>query len=72
MERPEFDITISSKGKLKVQIKGVKGKRCIELADLIRDIVGKEESRELTADYYEMDGAVRINTDVKARTRGNS
>ena len=72
MERPEFDITISNKGKLKVHIKGVKGNRCIELADLIRDIVGKEDSRELTADYYEMDGAVRINTDVRARTRDRS
>lgn len=66
MERPELDISIARNGKLKVQIKGVKGKRCVELADLLRDIIGREESRHLTADYYEMEGAVRINTRVKA------
>jgi len=65
MERPEFEITINKKGKMKVHIKGVKGFRCTEMADLIKEIVGREEERQLTADYYEQDGAVRIHTQVK-------
>ena len=41
MERPEFDITIDKSGKLKVHVKGAHGAQCLELADLIRDIIGK-------------------------------
>ena len=69
MERPEFNVTITPKGKVKVEIKGVKGQRCIELADLLKEIVGKEEQRQLTADYYAPDGKVRIDAKVRESTR---
>ena len=65
MERPEFDITITPAGKVKVHVKGVKGQRCVEMADLIRDLVGKEDERQLTTDYYAQEGRVRINVHVK-------
>jgi hypothetical protein len=68
MERPEFNVTITPKGKVKVEIKGVKGQRCIELADLLREIVGKEEQRQLTADYYAPDAKVRIDAKVREST----
>ncbi|HWL94567.1 MAG TPA: DUF2997 domain-containing protein [Phycisphaerae bacterium] len=65
MERPEFDITIGKDGKVRVEVKGTSGKRCLELADLIKEIVGHEEKRSLTAEYYAPDGKVRIDTKVK-------
>ncbi len=65
MERPEFDITITSTGKVKVEVKGVKGKRCVQLADLIKEIVGREDERHLLPEYYEQEGAVRIFTKVR-------
>lgn len=64
MEHPEFNITITRKGKVKVHVEGVKGQRCVEMADLIKEIVGHEDERRLTSDYYAQDGAVRIHTDV--------
>ncbi|MCG8405959.1 MAG: DUF2997 domain-containing protein [Phycisphaerales bacterium] len=64
MERPEFDITIGKDGKVTVEVKGTSGKRCLELADLIKEIVGREDKRTLTTDYYAQDGKVRINTKV--------
>lgn len=67
MERPELDITITKAGKLKVHIKGVKGQRCIEMADLIKEIVGREEERQLTSDYFEQEGKVRIQTKVTGK-----
>ena len=70
MERPEFDITISRTGKVKVHVQGVKGQRCIELADLIKEIVGQEEDRQMTGDYYALDGKVRIQNQVKERNPG--
>lgn len=66
MERPEFEVTITRAGKVKVHIHGVKGQRCVEMADLIKEIVGREDERKLTQDFFAMDGKVRI--DVKSRT----
>jgi hypothetical protein len=65
MEQPEFEITITKAGKLKVHVKGVKGQRCIQMADLIKEIVGREDERHLTNDYYEQQGKVRIDTHVR-------
>ena len=64
MERPEFEITIGKNGMVTVEVKGTSGKRCLELADLIKEIIGHEEKRTLTAEYYAPDSKVRINTKV--------
>ncbi|MBM4319993.1 MAG: DUF2997 domain-containing protein [Deltaproteobacteria bacterium] len=52
MERPELLITIDKEGKVRVQVQGVSGERCLELADLVKEIVGIEEQRQLTGEYY--------------------
>lgn len=64
MQQEEFDITIGKDGKLRVEVKGASGARCLELADLIREIVGKEDSRNLTAEYYGQQ-TVKMNVQVK-------
>lgn len=69
MPQPEFDITIGKDGKVRVKVSGVSGQECIELTEMLRDIVGREESRELTSEYYGAPGQVRIDADVKGRTR---
>ncbi len=66
MGRPEFDIVISKTGKVTVEVKGAKGPRCLEYADLIKEIVGQEESRRLTEEYYTPDGQVRIDAKVRS------
>ena len=65
MRKPEFEIVISKDGTVTVEVLGVKGPRCLEYADLIKEIVGREEERRLTADYYAPDSEVRIDTRVK-------
>jgi hypothetical protein len=65
MERPEFEITIRKDGKMTVKVKGVKGVKCGQLADMIKEIVGKEDDRQYTSDYYVQEGQVRINAQVK-------
>lgn len=67
MDTHEFDITIGKDGRVRAEIKGSRGKRCLALADLLQQIVGREESRELTSDYYQPDTKVR--TDAQIRTR---
>lgn len=70
MDRPEFEITISKTGKVTLEVKGVKGSRCLKYADMIREIVGREDERSLTDDYYAPDGQVRINTQVRDSSAG--
>ncbi|MBN2448176.1 MAG: DUF2997 domain-containing protein [Phycisphaerae bacterium] len=67
MERPEFDIVIGKDGQVTVEVKGVKGPRCLHYADLIREIVGHEEQRKLTVEYYAQESKVRI--DARAQQR---
>lgn len=64
MTRPEFEIVIGADGKVTVTVHGARGKKCLEYADLVRDIVGREEQRRLTAEYYAPDGQVRIDAQV--------
>ncbi len=65
MDHHEFDIKIDKRGKVTVEVKGSGGARCLALADLIKEIVGREEERRLTNEYYVPDTKVRI--DAKAR-----
>ncbi len=67
MDQPEFQIEIRPDGQVKVLVKGVSGRQCMSYADLLADIIGKETSRERTAEYYEQDAAVRIQAHQKRK-----
>lgn len=62
MDQPEFEIEIKPDGRVKVIVKGVSGRTCLNYADMIAEIVGNEQSRDLTSEYYEQGGEVRIHT----------
>ena len=64
MAQPEFDIRIGRDGRVKVIVQGVSGEECLELTDMLRDIIGREESRELTSEYYGPAGQVRVDDDL--------
>lgn len=53
MAQEELEIEIDPSGKVTMRTKGVKGPVCMEYADLMAQIVGREESREKTPEYYE-------------------
>lgn len=67
MDRPEFEITLAKDGAVTVRVTGVSGEKCIQLSDMLKEIIGHEESRQLTSEFYGPDGTVRI--DVKTHTR---
>lgn len=54
-DRPpkEFEVTIDPDGKVTVHTKGAKGIACHDWADLMVEILGREESRRLTGEFYE-------------------
>ena len=70
MSKPEFDIAIGKDGKVTVKVHGVSGAECVALSDMLKQIVGHEDSRQLTPEYYGSPGNVRIDAKVEGRTRG--
>jgi hypothetical protein len=49
----DFEISIDSTGKVSVHTKGAKGNACHDWADLMVEILGRQESRLLTGEFYE-------------------
>lgn len=58
MAKEELEIEINPDGKVTVRTIGIKGPRCLDVAELLAQIVGHEEQRELTSEYYEVEGHV--------------
>jgi len=66
MAQEELEIEIDPSGKVTVRTKGIKGPACMDYADLMAQIIGREESRETTSEFYEsahVEGRRRI--DIK-------
>ena len=49
MQKEELVITISPEGKVKVHIKGIKGKKCMDYVDFIKQNIGSVEEQKLTS-----------------------
>lgn len=67
MPEEELEIEIAPDGKVIARTRGIKGPACMDYADLLARIVGREESRETTAEYYETPEQVVRQIDVKQR-----
>lgn len=65
MNQQEFEITIDKSGKVQLHIKGVKGKRCLEVAKMFEKIVGKLNDSKLTAEFYEPETAVGLEVNLE-------
>ncbi|MGA2500546.1 MAG: DUF2997 domain-containing protein [Tepidisphaeraceae bacterium] len=67
MAAQELEIEISPSGKVTVRTKGIKGEACMEYADLFTQIIGREEEREKTAEFYEAAVEIQRRVDVKQK-----
>jgi hypothetical protein len=67
MAKEELEITISPSGKVTVRTIGIKGPACLDYAELLARIVGREESKELTSEYYEAAAKVERKIEIKQR-----
>jgi hypothetical protein len=68
MAQEELEIEIGPDGKVTVRTKGIKGPRCVDLAEAVARIVGQIESQQKTNEYYESETDVRHHVDVHRRT----
>lgn len=53
MDGEELEIVIAPDGKVTVRTLGIKGPRCLDVAEALALLIGREESRQLTDEYYE-------------------
>lgn len=68
MAQEEIEIEIAPDGQVTVRTIGIKGPVCMDYADLFARIIGREDHREKTAEYYETaEEQVRRHVDVKQR-----
>lgn len=65
MAKEEIEIEIDAQGRVTVHTIGFKGKRCLEEAEAIVRILGREESRQLTNEYYEAEQVTKTHADVR-------
>jgi hypothetical protein len=65
MDPHDIEIEIGKDGKVHAHIRGAKGKGCLDYAKLLESIVGREVSREMTAEHFEPDGVVEIRPTIE-------
>jgi hypothetical protein len=53
MAQEELEIEIDASGKVTIRTKGIKGEACLDYTDIFVQLLGREESRELTHEYHE-------------------
>jgi quercetin dioxygenase-like cupin family protein len=69
MASEELEIEIDSHGHVTVHTKGFKGKSCLKIAEELARILGREESRQLTGEYYEAEQTQSTQSHVDVRQR---
>ena len=57
MEYQEIDVVIDKDGKVRIEVRGVKGKKCLDLTKDLEEALGGEiEEREMSSEAYETEG----------------
>lgn len=54
-EKFEIDFTIDDNGNVSFEVKGLKGKKCLEVTKDIEEALGVVVNREHTGEYYQQD-----------------
>jgi len=49
----EIIIDISDDGEVRIETRGFKGKSCLAESEFLKELLGKETSRQLTPAYYQ-------------------
>jgi len=67
MNPEEVEIEVAADGKVVVRTLGIKGPRCLDVAAAIAQIIGREESRRLTDEYFE--ASIKLHSLIEQRVR---
>jgi hypothetical protein len=65
--KEEMEIEITPSGKIRIHLRGIKGKHCLEAAEALEKLLGRMEEKTLTSEYYEPETPVKIAGSVRQR-----
>ena len=65
MPQREYEITIAPDGQVELNIKGYKGKRCLDAVKMFEQIIGDVKSQRETSEFYEPEEQVQYRVDQK-------
>ncbi len=69
MADEELEIEIGADGQVTIRTIGIKGPRCVEVAEAVARLVGREESRRLTDEYYEAEVRAHAQSHLEQKLR---
>jgi hypothetical protein len=55
----KMNITITPNGDIKIQIEGVKGRRCLDFSKVFEETLGEVTDRKFTSEYYQEESIKR-------------
>lgn len=67
MSKTELEIIIDENGEVHLDIKGVKGKKCVEIAAMIEKTIGEMKSKKHKPEYYQSE--VHISSQIDTETK---
>ncbi|MEO0136359.1 MAG: DUF2997 domain-containing protein [candidate division WOR-3 bacterium] len=70
MSKTELEIIIDENGEVHLDIKGVKGKKCVEIAEIVKGIIGEMKSKNHKPEFYEADVHISSEIDAKKQHTG--
>ena len=65
MPEREYEIRISPSGEVELNIKGHKGKKCLDIVKVFEEIVGQKKSQQLTSEFYEPEEQVQYHIEQR-------
>ena len=65
MKQREFEIRIAPDGTVEVEVKGYKGKRCLDGVKVFEQMIGEIRSRRLTTEYYDPEEDVQYHVEQR-------
>ena len=65
MGQEEFEIEVDRFGKVTIRTIGIKGPRCVDAAEVLAKIIGNQDSKVLTQEYYEEELNNQSHIDVR-------
>ena len=60
-KRHDIDITITKKGEVHIEVKGIDGTRCLDITKDIEEELGEVLKKEKTSEYYKEVNETGIN-----------
>lgn len=65
MPEREYEITIAADGTVELNIRGHKGKGCLDVVKIFEQIVGTKKSQQMTSEFYEPEEQVQYRIDQR-------